>query len=142
MGETRILIRLLRMYFPRNWKFGSVLSKIRNFGGGGLNPQGTPLTLLITGCFYNRDVACLRHDVVLYTKQITFCPLRVKITLLGLTESKVEVGGDFLGFPNTFRRKSSYYVETGNKAKNYETTFFTARSTPIFTLHTALRTRS
>jgi hypothetical protein len=23
MHETRILIRLLRMYFPRNWEFGS-----------------------------------------------------------------------------------------------------------------------
>jgi hypothetical protein len=30
---------LLRMYLPRNWKFGSALSKLRNFGGGGvLNP--------------------------------------------------------------------------------------------------------
>jgi hypothetical protein len=26
--ETRILIRLLRMYFPRNWEFGSALSKL------------------------------------------------------------------------------------------------------------------
>jgi hypothetical protein len=33
MNETRILIRLLRMYFPRNWEFGSALSKLRNFGG-------------------------------------------------------------------------------------------------------------
>jgi hypothetical protein len=31
---TRILIRLLRMYFPRNWEIGSALSKLRNFGGG------------------------------------------------------------------------------------------------------------
>jgi hypothetical protein len=31
--ETRILIRLLRMYFPRNREFGSALSKLRNFGG-------------------------------------------------------------------------------------------------------------
>jgi hypothetical protein len=35
MSETRILIRLLRMNFPRNWEFGSALSKLRNFGGGG-----------------------------------------------------------------------------------------------------------
>jgi hypothetical protein len=33
MSETRILIRLLRLYFPRNWEFGSALSKLRNFGG-------------------------------------------------------------------------------------------------------------
>jgi hypothetical protein len=27
------------MYIPRNWEFGSALSKLRNFGGwGGLNP--------------------------------------------------------------------------------------------------------
>jgi hypothetical protein len=31
------------MYFPRNWKFGSALSKLRNFwGGGGLTPQTPP----------------------------------------------------------------------------------------------------
>jgi hypothetical protein len=33
MSETRILVRLLRMYFPRNWEFGSSLSKVQNFGG-------------------------------------------------------------------------------------------------------------
>jgi hypothetical protein len=49
MSETRILIKLLRMYFPRNLEFGSALSILRNFGGGGggLNPNpplGTPLT--------------------------------------------------------------------------------------------------
>jgi hypothetical protein len=48
MSETRILSRLLRMYFPRNWEFGSVLSKLRNFGGCGVEtptptPLGTPL---------------------------------------------------------------------------------------------------
>jgi hypothetical protein len=31
------------MYFPRNWEFGSALSKLRNFvGGGGLNHQTPP----------------------------------------------------------------------------------------------------
>jgi hypothetical protein len=35
MSETRILISLLWMYFTRNWEFGSALSKLRNFGGGG-----------------------------------------------------------------------------------------------------------
>jgi hypothetical protein len=39
MSETRILIRLLRMYFPRNWEFVSDLSKLRDFGGGGWTPQ-------------------------------------------------------------------------------------------------------
>jgi hypothetical protein len=35
MSETRILIRL-RVYFSRNWEFGSALSKFLNFGGGGV----------------------------------------------------------------------------------------------------------
>jgi hypothetical protein len=38
MNEIRILITLLRMYIPRNFEFGSALSKLRNFGGGGVNP--------------------------------------------------------------------------------------------------------
>jgi hypothetical protein len=32
MSETRILIRLLRIYFPINWEYGSALSKFRNLG--------------------------------------------------------------------------------------------------------------
>jgi hypothetical protein len=47
MNETNILIRLLRMYIPWNWEFGSALAKLKNFGGGGvLTPKplfGTPL---------------------------------------------------------------------------------------------------
>jgi hypothetical protein len=42
MSETRILIRLLRMYFPRNREFGSALSKLRNFGGWFEPPQTLP----------------------------------------------------------------------------------------------------
>jgi hypothetical protein len=38
MDETHILIRLLRMYIPRNWEFGSTLEKLRNFGGGVSKP--------------------------------------------------------------------------------------------------------
>jgi hypothetical protein len=47
MNETCILIRLLWMYFPQNLKFGSVLSKLWNLGGGrfvfNLPPLGTPM---------------------------------------------------------------------------------------------------
>jgi hypothetical protein len=43
MSETRILIRLLRMYIPRNREFSSALAKLRNFGGGPQTPLGTPL---------------------------------------------------------------------------------------------------
>jgi hypothetical protein len=43
MNETHILIRLLHMYIPRNWEFGSALAKLHNFGrGGGLNPLKPP----------------------------------------------------------------------------------------------------
>jgi hypothetical protein len=35
--------KLLRMYNSRNWKFGSALAKLRNFGGlGGWTPQTLP----------------------------------------------------------------------------------------------------
>ena len=43
MSESRILVRLLQMYFPWNWEFGSALSKLRNFGGWGLNTPNPPL---------------------------------------------------------------------------------------------------
>jgi hypothetical protein len=36
MSETRILIRLLWMYFPQNWEFGAALSELQNFRGGGV----------------------------------------------------------------------------------------------------------
>jgi hypothetical protein len=54
MEEPRILIRLLWVYFTRNWEFGSALSKLQNFGGGGggfltqpppKTPQSTPMAL-------------------------------------------------------------------------------------------------
>jgi hypothetical protein len=41
MSETNILIRLLQMYFPQNWKFSSALSKFWNFGKG-LNTSNPP----------------------------------------------------------------------------------------------------
>jgi hypothetical protein len=36
MSETRILVSLLWMYFPRNWELGSACKNIGNSGGGGL----------------------------------------------------------------------------------------------------------
>jgi hypothetical protein len=38
MNETHILIRLLRMYIPRNWEFGPALEKLWNFWGGAVEP--------------------------------------------------------------------------------------------------------
>jgi hypothetical protein len=46
MSETHILVRLLQMYFPRNWELGPALSELVNFkGGGGVfePPQTLPL---------------------------------------------------------------------------------------------------
>jgi hypothetical protein len=43
MSETRVLIRLLRMYFPRNREFSSAFSKLRNFGGRSWTPLPLPL---------------------------------------------------------------------------------------------------
>jgi hypothetical protein len=42
MSETHILIRLLRMYFPRNREFGPTLSKVQNFRGGFEPPKPNP----------------------------------------------------------------------------------------------------
>jgi hypothetical protein len=57
--ETRILIRLLRMYFPRNREFGTALSKLRNFGGGGgwttQTPKSTPLVAETVSDERNKD---------------------------------------------------------------------------------------
>jgi hypothetical protein len=52
MNETRILIRLLWMYIPRNWEFGSALSNVGISGGGGVEtPFGTPLiTIVVSVC--------------------------------------------------------------------------------------------
>lgn len=83
----------------------------------------------------------VRYDLGLYRKQITFRPLNVKITLLGLIKGNVELERDLRGFLNTSRRKSSYYAENGNKAKGYETKFFTAHNVSFFTFHTTLQTR-
>jgi hypothetical protein len=43
---------------PRNWKFGSALSKFRNFGGWGLNPLNTPLYATAIMCIW---VPCNVH---------------------------------------------------------------------------------
>jgi hypothetical protein len=50
MSETHILIRLLWMYFPWNWEFGSALTKQLQNLGRELNPPnpiplGMPLFL-------------------------------------------------------------------------------------------------
>jgi hypothetical protein len=42
MNETHILIRLLWIYIPRNWEFGSALAKLWNFGGGGVSTPKNP----------------------------------------------------------------------------------------------------
>ena len=51
MSESRIPVRLLRMYFPRNWEFRSALSKLRNFGGGLNTPTPPPRYATDSGIF-------------------------------------------------------------------------------------------
>jgi hypothetical protein len=55
MSETRILIKLLQVYFPWNWEFSPALSKLQNFGGGGgefeSSALGTPLILKNGLCY-------------------------------------------------------------------------------------------
>jgi hypothetical protein len=35
MNKAHVLIKLLPMYIPRNWEFGSALVKLQKLGGGG-----------------------------------------------------------------------------------------------------------
>ena len=64
MSESRNLVRLLRMYFPQNWEFGSALSKLRNFGGGLNTPIPPPS---VRRCFtVNRLNASYIHVILLY----------------------------------------------------------------------------
>jgi hypothetical protein len=46
ISETRILIRLLRMYFQLNWEFGSALSKFWNFDVWGVFETTKPPSLI------------------------------------------------------------------------------------------------
>ena len=62
MCESRILVRLLRMYFPRNWNSAQLC---QNFGiSAGLNtpnsPLGTPLRRTVVVCDYHT-----KHTVTL-----------------------------------------------------------------------------
>lgn len=74
---------------------------------------------------YNRDGECSLYGTNwAFIENITFRPLKAKITWLGLIKGNVELEQDLCGFLNTSRLKSSYYAETGNKAKGQETKFF------------------
>jgi hypothetical protein len=92
MSETRILIKLLQMYFPRNWEFGSDLP---NFGisegnGGVLNPQNPPLGTPLTcpGVFYAGETTCQFGRTVLTTIMASSSvqlPCRSKKTAVSFT---------------------------------------------------------
>jgi hypothetical protein len=93
MSETRVLIWLLRMYFLRNKEFGSALSKLRNFGGRGLNPPKTPLgTPLLYGPYivFERVVPVLKKPTGItrhrsrepLTLSVVFVILHSRSTLL------------------------------------------------------------
>ena len=62
MSESRILVRLLLMYFPRNWEFGSALPNFGISGGeGGLN---TPLSLSLSVRHW-QSATVAEHDLVM-----------------------------------------------------------------------------
>jgi hypothetical protein len=73
MSEPRILIRLLRMYFPRNWEFGSALSKLQDFGRGLSTP--TP-PRYATAC-HNLNIS---YSVTKMQKSVG-CPVKTIPTL-------------------------------------------------------------
>ena len=79
MSEIRILVRLLRMYFPWNWEFGSALSKLRNFGGG-LNTPNPPS---VHHCNWANH--CLCHSSPLFFHSYTMCLHSHKKSLNGNT---------------------------------------------------------
>jgi hypothetical protein len=56
MNETHILIRLLQMYIPWNWEFGSALATLQNFGEG-LNPPN-PTSRYATVSHCQSTVVC------------------------------------------------------------------------------------
>jgi hypothetical protein len=75
----RIVMRLLWMYIPRNWEFGSALAKLRNFGragGGGCWTHQTPSTLS-TSLFSSSYLAVYSLPVTWHTDSLTSnnCPL-------------------------------------------------------------------
>jgi hypothetical protein len=98
MSETHIPIRLLRMYFPRNWEFSSALSKLQNFGGG-LNPNlplGMPmlpsmfreLWLQQSSFLAHIDIKAVCCESVTYLINLAhFCP--PTCTLSNSTEHKL-----------------------------------------------------
>jgi hypothetical protein len=69
------MIRLLRMYFPRNWEFGSALSKLRNLGGGGCNLSIPPP----------------RYATVLHTSRFSACR-QVPIIASQSSETQEDIG--------------------------------------------------
>jgi hypothetical protein len=98
MNETRILIRLLRMYIPRNWEFGSTLAKFR--GEGGFDPPtttppfGTPLycedlhvecycaVITITTLFSSTCLPCCRVN---WEKMLCLVDLASRVMLYSKT---------------------------------------------------------
>jgi hypothetical protein len=73
MSENRILIMLLWMYFQRNWEFGSALSKLQNFGGGGgvEPPRCAPATTVFVN--KSRPSSFILIRVLIYFLGGTWC---------------------------------------------------------------------
>jgi hypothetical protein len=75
MTETDFLIRLLRMYFSRNWEFVSALSKFRNFGVWGFETPNPPPS--VRHCIWRRlEYLCLEQDAVWNTLSKKFSNIK------------------------------------------------------------------
>jgi hypothetical protein len=53
------------MYFPRNWEFGSDLSKLRNNFGGGLNPPNPPSGYALADTNIDRTASVSNYEPLL-----------------------------------------------------------------------------
>jgi hypothetical protein len=81
ISETRIVIGLLRMYFPTNWDFSSTLSKLRNFVG--VPPKLPRYT--ITTLFVQTSTSCHVILVCNFTLLSLWLPSSYWVFTLNLT---------------------------------------------------------
>jgi hypothetical protein len=59
------------MYFPRNWEFGSALSKLRNnFGGGGFEPPNPPLGTPVVHAATDLIIFLFEGNIQIANKQL------------------------------------------------------------------------
>jgi hypothetical protein len=104
MSETRIPISFLRMYFPRNWEFGSALSKLRNWGAGIHSPPPVrPLSRPTGAARVKTKIAVfIRHNLRIHFHATVTRDLEYRIVIIRWT-----------GQPETgFHRRGEKFVSS------------------------------